>query len=155
MPRVLPESVSIRGGRASQGHITSTAFRALRAPHCQGCVLHVSLSLFAQSALQEALSNWKHFAQYFKVFADYATLGLLQRAHLLSLNVLSSFASFALTNSFASKYHRPDFGFAQSMKFPLRTHTLAATLPILSTGLFARRMWIHSKTHPPLMMHPA
>ena len=60
-------------------------------------------------AVQDVAANWKRFGQYFKVFADYADLGLVQRQQLLTAGVLPNMAQLVLQQSFSSKFHRPDF----------------------------------------------
>eukprot|EP00042_Codosiga_hollandica_P058700 m.888901 g.888901 ORF g.888901 m.888901 type:complete len:2301 (-) comp59937_c0_seq1:245-7147(-) len=58
---------------------------------------------------KDVVDNWKHFGQYFKIFADYADLGVFHRDHLIRLGVLELFVTFVFTHNFQSKYTRPDY----------------------------------------------
>ena len=71
------------------------------------CIVSSSL----KSPDQEVGDHWKHFGQYFKVFAEYAEFGLAQRQQLISMGVLTDFSQFLLKKNFTSKYHRPDLTF--------------------------------------------
>ncbi len=49
------------------------------------------------------------------MFADYADMGLYHRNHLIQLDVLSLVSNFALTNTFSSKFHKPDFSYVHCL----------------------------------------
>ncbi len=62
--------------------------------------------------MQDVVDKWKHFGQFFKLMADYAEFGQYQRMQLLRLDVLPLLLSFLMSNTFASKYHKPDYTYA-------------------------------------------